>query len=88
MAGNAHPKSVRYIGIYGIRQVTRAEWEAAGVVDQDTVQWNARNRWTVQGNKLNADAIEVLEFENQFVFDRPDSAPEPVQVEEPVKSKK
>lgn len=69
----ATPTSVTYMGIYGVRQITRPEWESVGVMNQDSVQWNSLNRWTVKGEKFTSEALEVLEAEGQFAFSWPES---------------
>lgn len=50
------------------RRVTKAEWKLAGVENQDTVEWNKANGYSVDASKLNKEALEVLKGEPGFTL--------------------
>jgi hypothetical protein len=55
---------VQYTGIATRCRVTKDQWEAAKVPNQDTVEWNASNQYKV---KVSAAAAAVLAREpNRF----------------------
>jgi hypothetical protein len=51
---------VKYTGHPGVRRITRAQWEAAGVTNQGTTEWNQGNGYAVPAGKLKKGAIEIL----------------------------
>lgn len=52
---------VKYTGGAGVRQITKAQWKAAGVEGQETVTWDATNDYTLPASDFSAGALKVLE---------------------------
>ena len=50
-------KVVKYTGSSDVRVITKAEWKAIDINDQDTVVWNWRNDWAVPISDLSETAI-------------------------------
>jgi hypothetical protein len=59
---------IQYTGGATIRQVTRAEWEKAGVPRQGDVQWTVQNRHLVPISELTDTAVKRLATEENFRF--------------------
>lgn len=52
--------TIKYTGDAGVREITAAQWKAAGVEDQEGVVWDASNDYTLPLSKFSADAQTVL----------------------------
>lgn len=65
-AENKNETVVKYTGHPGTRRITRAQWEAAGVSNQGTVEWNKSNGYSVPGSKLKKGALDILESSDGF----------------------
>lgn len=59
---------VEYKGMATVRRVTKEQWEQAGVLEQDTVEWSADNRMRVPLNDLNPTAQNFLRHDGSFAF--------------------
>lgn len=59
-AAPAAEKDVKYTGEAGVREITKAQWKAAGVEDQDTTIWNAENDYSLPASQFTDRALEVL----------------------------
>lgn len=51
---------VVYVGDAGTREISKADWRAAGVEDQETVTWNADNEYRVPADQFTEQALQVL----------------------------
>lgn len=59
--------TIRYTGGASLRQITKTEWEQAGVSDQDTVAWSRSNNFTVKASLLNEAALNAIESDPSLV---------------------
>jgi hypothetical protein len=59
-AANREEDLVLYVGGADVRQITKSEWEGAGVENQDTVVFNKENNWRVPADELTGDALQLL----------------------------
>ena len=50
----------RYIGRSTTRRMTKRDWVAAGVTDQDTLTWNKRNGFSVSRDQISDAAWAIL----------------------------
>lgn len=79
----ADTRVVRYVGHATRRVISKADWEAAGVTDQDDVEWGRANHKEVNMDELSDDALKLLSKEPGFVAEtvhpeaNPDRRPSP-----------
>lgn len=66
----------RYVGTSTVRRMTAAQWKAAGIENQDTVEWRAANGFAVGRDRFTDEAWEALANDPGIVFTgtRPDAA--------------
>jgi hypothetical protein len=50
---------IQYIGLATHKGITKEDWEAAGVTDQDTVWWTRANNYRVQRADLSDAAFNI-----------------------------
>lgn len=60
---------VKYIGTSHWRRMTREEWAniPQGAVDQDTLEWNAANGWTIPADRITDAAWPYIRADGEFV---------------------
>jgi hypothetical protein len=51
---------VKYTGDAGVREITRAQWRAAGVDDQETTVWDESNNYTLLSSAFTPKALEII----------------------------
>lgn len=51
---------ILYTGGATIREITEAQWKAAGVEDQGTVVFDAKNNWRMPLDELTGPAAQLL----------------------------
>lgn len=61
-------ENVIYVGTATIRQVTREEWDGAGVANQATVRWFPGNGYSVPLSDLTEAAQNILRADGFFIF--------------------
>jgi hypothetical protein len=68
------PRYIRYIGTAHIREMTREQWEGAGVNDQDSLYWHKGNGWTVPASKISDEAMTYVLADELMVplYDEPE----------------
>jgi hypothetical protein len=59
-------KVVTYHGKATQRHVTEEQWRQAGVMDQDYVEWNTGNDFSVPVDQLSEKALEALRKDTNF----------------------
>lgn len=59
-------QTISYKGTADVRRITKQEWKAAGVEDQDTVEWNADNDFTVPRSALSDAAWAKIEKDSDL----------------------
>lgn len=59
-AEEAKEPAVIYVGSAPVRIVSRADFEKAGVTDQDTATWNRRNGHSVKKSNFSDAALDVM----------------------------
>lgn len=52
--------TVKYTGSAGVREITKAQWKSAGIENQNAVEWNAGNEYSLPKSEFSAEALEVL----------------------------
>ena len=57
---------VKYTGTADVREITAAQWKAAGVEDQKMVRWSLENNFSVPIGDFSAQALEVLERDDNL----------------------
>lgn len=60
------PTTVEYVGAADLRSISKAEWEQAGVTNQDDVAWNATNGFKVKASALSPEALEIISRDPGF----------------------
>lgn len=53
-------QGLKYVGIAGVRKISKADWAKAKIENQDAVEWNAENDFVVPLSDLNEKAQAVL----------------------------
>lgn len=65
----SNPQRVRYRGMGQRRRITEGQWRSAGVNDQETVEWNRLNKWSLpvggEGG-LSDSALQLISGEAEF----------------------
>jgi len=51
---------VKYVGDAGVREITRAQWKAAGVEGQETTIWDESNNHTLLASVFTPEALEII----------------------------
>jgi hypothetical protein len=51
---------VKYTGQSDVRVITKRDWKAIDIDDQDTVVWNWRNDWAVPVTDLSEEALNYV----------------------------
>jgi len=66
--GNAKGDSdgVVYVGIATRRILTKADWENIGIKNQETVEWNRTNKFTIPVADFSKSALNYLKTDNGF----------------------
>jgi len=57
---------VRYVGVVSERQISREDWEQAGVPDQEGVVWRKDQGNWVSLDRFSPEAIRVLQATGEF----------------------
>lgn len=65
---NAEKKGVAYVGQASKREITKDEWQQAGVKDQATVTWSKRNGKVVPLDNFTEEALDILDNDAGFVI--------------------
>lgn len=71
-------KYAKYVGSGDVRRMTKAQWAAAGVVDQDTLSWTASNGYTVALDQVSEGARVVLSKDPGIIFTDEEPTPEEI----------
>jgi len=58
---------ISYIGVATRRIISKDTWEQIGVKNQDTVEWNRKNNFTIPASALKKAAKDYLETDNGFI---------------------
>lgn len=65
---------VKYGGISTVRSISKDEWEAAGVKDQEGTVWDASNGYSLPLSDFNDAALDVLAADGFFEVPGKESA--------------
>lgn len=74
-ASDGEKKYVAYTGGASTREVTRREWEQAGITGQATVQWTVANRHLVPISELSEQAVDRLLSDGGFAVVNAEDVP-------------
>ena len=71
-SGNAKSNSdgVVYVGVATRRILTKADWENIGIKNQETVEWNRANKFTIPASNFSKSAMNYLKTDNGFTVPR------------------
>lgn len=58
---------LKYVGPASVRTVTKLQFLAAGITNQDTVTFSRRNNFTLKKSNLSKSALNALEQDNGFI---------------------
>ena len=56
-SAKATSQVVKYTGPHDVKEITKAEWEAIDIDDQDGVEWNWRNDWAIPVDQFSETAL-------------------------------
>lgn len=57
---------VEYVGTSDVRTISADEWKLAGVEDQKSTAWDARNKHKVVASEFSKEALAVLAEDSGF----------------------
>lgn len=60
-------KMLKYIGTSHWRRITADEWASVGVRNQETVEWNQYNNWTVPATSISDEAMPFIEADPEII---------------------
>lgn len=61
-------KFIAFKGHNGVRVISKEDWEAIGVKDQETSTWDKTNGWRIPSEEFNKRALNyLLKVDGQFV---------------------
>lgn len=60
-------KFFKYVGTSDVRRITASEWAGVGVKNQETVEWNKFNNWTVPASAISDEALPFIEADAEIL---------------------